>query len=87
MLRVGRICHDRGGQMSNVLITQLVAAVAIIASVGLFLRYVAVPAVAARDGVGQRVAAGLLSLYAFAVFAALGVGLGIGIIWAWPRIA
>jgi hypothetical protein len=72
--------------MSNLLITQIVVALALVGSVGVFLGWIAMPAVKARQGTWDRVAAGLLSLYAFAVFAALGVGVGIGIIWLWPQI-
>jgi len=73
--------------MSNLLITQLVVGVVAITAIGLFTWLVAVPAVAAREGFWQRLAAGLLSAYLLAVLAALGVAAGIGIIWAWPRIA
>ncbi|MEI7559169.1 MAG: hypothetical protein WCJ63_01125 [Actinomycetes bacterium] len=72
--------------MSNLLITQIVVALAIVGSIALFLRFVALPGVAAREGTWPRVAAVFLSVYAFAVFAALGVGIGIAIIWLWPQI-
>lgn len=72
--------------MSNLLITQVVVGLAIVGSVGVFLGWIAMPAVRAREGAWNRIAAGALSLYAFAVFAALGVGVGIGIIWLWPQI-
>ncbi|MEI7888834.1 MAG: hypothetical protein WCI34_00870 [Actinomycetes bacterium] len=73
--------------MSNLLITQAVVALALVGSITVFLRYVAVPAIRARKTTSDRLAAGMLSLYAFGIFAGIGVALGIGIIWAWPQIA
>jgi hypothetical protein len=73
--------------MTNVQITQIVVALAAIASVSLFLWLVLVPSVAAREGFWQRFLAGALSVYLFAVMAAVGVAAGIGVIWAWPRLA
>lgn len=72
--------------MTNTLITEIVVAVAIVGSLAAFFGWVAVPAIKARQGGWDRVAASLLSIYAFGVFAALGVAVGIGIIWVWPQI-
>jgi len=72
--------------MSNLLITQIVVALAIVGSVGVFFGWIAIPAIKARQGTWDRVAAGLLSVYAFAVFAALGVGVGLGVLLLLPRI-
>ena len=72
--------------MTNTLITEIVVAVAIVGSIAAFFGWVAVPAIKARRGGWDRLAAGVLSVYAFGVFAALGVAVGIGIIWAWPQI-
>ncbi len=72
--------------MNNTLITEIVVGLAIVGSLGAFFGWIAVPAIKARQGAWDRLAAGLLSIYAFAVFAALGVAVGIGIIWAWPQI-
>lgn len=72
--------------MSNLMITQIVVAAVAATAIGLFGWLVAVPAVAAREGFWQRLAAGILSAWMLVVLAAIGVAAGIGVIWLWPRI-
>jgi hypothetical protein len=72
--------------VSNLMITQLVVAVAAAAGLALFGWLVAVPSVSARQGFWQRLGAGLLSVYLFVVLVAIGVAAGIALILLWPRL-
>jgi hypothetical protein len=72
--------------MTNVLITQLVVAVCAVVGLGAFLYLIAVPSIAARERVWERVVATVLSVYVLVVLVGIGVAAGIAVIWAWPQI-
>ncbi|MEI6663166.1 MAG: hypothetical protein WCL20_02540 [Actinomycetes bacterium] len=72
--------------MSNVLITQVVVAAAVIIGLAAFLYLVAVPAMSAKDRLWERFATGFLSLYVLLVLVGIGVAAGVAIIWLWPQI-
>lgn len=72
--------------MSNVLITQIVVAAAVVVGLGTFLYLVAIPSITARQRLWERLVATVLSIYVLVVLVGIGVAAGIGVIWAWPRI-
>lgn len=72
--------------MSNVLITQIVVAAAVVVGVGSFLHLVVIPSVSARERVWERLVATILSVYVLAVLVGIGVAAGVAVIWAWPQI-
>ena len=72
--------------MSNLLITQIVVAVAAAAGLGLFGWLVAVPSISAREGFWQRLGAGLLSGYLFFVLVGVGVAAAVGSLLLWPQL-
>lgn len=72
--------------MSHDAITQLVAICAGIAGAAVFVGLVMVPVVASYERAWERVAAGLLSLWALGAFIGVGVLAGAGVIYYWPRL-
>lgn len=72
--------------MSNLLITEVVVAVAAVVGLVTFVWLVVAPSVSARERVWERIVTGLLSVYVLAVLVAVGIAAGIAIIWAWPQL-
>jgi hypothetical protein len=73
--------------VSNVAITQLVAACAAVFGLFAFAWLVVVPAVQAYSRPWEKAAAVFLSLYVLAALVGLGVLGGVGVaVWAWPRV-
>ena len=72
--------------MSNLLVTEVVVALAAVVGLVTFIWLVAAPSIAARERVWERIVTGLLSIYVLAVLVAIGLAAGIGIIWLWPQL-
>ena len=73
--------------MSNTAITYFVAAFAGVFSLTAFAGWVLIPAWSAYTRAWQRAAAVFLSLYVPASFVALGLAIGIVVVYFWDRIA
>jgi hypothetical protein len=73
--------------MTNVAITNLVAACTAVFGLAAFVWLVAVPAVRAYDRTWERVAAAFLSLYVLVAFVGVGALAGVAVsVWLWPRL-
>jgi hypothetical protein len=73
--------------MSNLAVTQLVGACAVVFGLALFAWLVLIPAVQSYSRLWERVAAAFLSLYVLAAFIGLGILAGLAVaVWLWPRL-
>ena len=72
--------------MSHDAVTQLVAICAGVLGAVAFVGLVMVPVVSAYQRTWERIVAGVLSLWVLGAFVGIGIGVGAGVIYYWPRL-